>query len=192
MSVKAPYSQTCYFDSSIYFCSLSCKGVESVLTLDFRNSNEITILEQRQEWQKLREDFQLSARQHAERYRQTSELVLAESLSTFSNYDQQLGTLPQPQGQNPLNPVLQYTPAETFQQATTAATAATSGQRGNPFYFREPAKQEPSSHAPLYLLVVQNSPAQRRVGFLPSCGQAVARATSAVSKVYSSKYKSQC
>jgi nuclear transcription factor Y, alpha len=65
--------------------------------------------------------------------------------STSSSYNQQLQNLPQPQDQNPLHPVVQYTP-EILEQATTIATATTSGQRENPFYNR--TKQEPSSHAP--------------------------------------------
>lgn len=67
--------------------------------------------------------------------------------STFFNYDQQPGKLAQPQGRNIFHPVPKYT-TETWQQATTAATAAASGQRGNPFYLGGLLKQDPSPHTP--------------------------------------------
>ncbi|KAN0089015.1 hypothetical protein V8E51_019275 [Hyaloscypha variabilis] len=56
--------------------------LQSDLLFQLWNSNEIEILEQRQDWQKLHRDAQLSVHQNAEGHRQTSELVSAESFST--------------------------------------------------------------------------------------------------------------
>ncbi|KAE9364918.1 hypothetical protein N431DRAFT_386847 [Stipitochalara longipes BDJ] len=56
--------------------------LQSDLLFRLWNSNEVAILEQRQEWQKLHKDAQTFAQQHTEGFKQTSELVLAESLST--------------------------------------------------------------------------------------------------------------